>query len=188
MGKARCRNREVKDTIYASVVSRFFDDRHNFDAMYAVLRGKRGHGVSLRLLDYFCTVWCLRHECELECGETASDVYQACLDAYGKGYFDCFRRSHHFRLEKHGRLVDTTLGQLLFFKEMISRGVLKFVEAQLEAIKCDMTADEAMWSKRTSGGRKCKRIQSMLTVCVSQCTEKEKALFMADFNRPQTSS
>ena len=66
------------------------------------------------------------------------DVYETSLDAYGKSHYDCFRRTARITIERHGQRLSTTLGQLLFFRDIIRNGVLEFARVHLAEIKAAM--------------------------------------------------
>ena len=151
------KNTRIKDDFLFGVVDRFFDDEHHWNEMMSVLGKHKRGGVSLRLLDHLCNVFATQEACLVRTidGSMAPllEVYEASLDAYGKSHYDCFRRSKRMVLLKHGQRVNTTLGQLLFFKDIICNGVLEFARTHLERIKASMMGDNKGTSKPSSTKR-----------------------------------
>lgn len=133
------RDCSVKDTFLFTVVERFFNDENNWTQMMAVLHKPKRDGVSLRLLDYLCTVFAAKETCMVKMTDGTNapllDVYETSLDAYGKSHYDCFRRTSRIDIVKHGQRLSTTLGQLLFFKDIVQNGILKFARDNVTRIK-----------------------------------------------------
>jgi hypothetical protein len=120
-----------------------------------------GHGVSLRIIDWFTTNYSKTHSVvyplysngELE--EERFKVYQnyrLTLKSFKKKRFDPFCRHGRTKLhvpaewaDKVGGLPDnileTTLGQLNFFQWAITRGVIDYIESHLQDIIHDIEKD-----------------------------------------------
>lgn len=105
--------------------------------------------VSLRLIDWFVTNYSRTHNVVLNEGASRIDVYQnyrTQLKAYSKHQFDPFRRRDrilfHYIDSSTGNLenIETTVGQLNFFRWMIENGILDYVEAHTDLIEADMVA------------------------------------------------
>lgn len=99
--------------------------------------------ISLRLLDWFVTNYA-RDRCVVIDAPPAPrfDVYRhyrTQLKAYSKQQFDPFRRRDrimfHYGIDKS---IETTVGQLNFFRWVIENGVLDYVEAHVDEIEADM--------------------------------------------------
>ena len=162
----------MKDAMLFDAVDEFFDSVENWELMSKVIKhkGRRG-GVSLRLLDFLCTVYAYREPC-MVCTADGSmvpllEVYETSLDAYGKSHYDCFRRTARMTMEKHGERLHTTLGQLLFFKDIIKNGVLQFADENKEDIKT------AMCEQKTSR-------QAMSGVAATKKKTKQPVVFPVD--------
>ena len=64
--------------------------------------------------------------------------YRVQLKSFTKMYFDPFRR--HNRITCDGANIETTIGQLNFFKWVFKNGVLRYIENNLEKITKDMSS------------------------------------------------
>lgn len=143
--KRQRKDTRVKDALLTDAVDVFFDNLSHWEQMIAVLNEKgRNGGVSLRVLDFLCTVFAYEQPCTVTTADnsrcTLLEVYETSLSAYGKSHYDCFRRTARLCLEKHGGKISTTLGQLLFFKDIIQNGILAFAKEHIADIKDAMNA------------------------------------------------
>jgi hypothetical protein len=140
-------------------VDLFYDDIDNFKQLQCLLGRSQ---MSLRLLDYFCATYAGEHGVciTMPDGKIQSlhDIYQARLNRHGKVLYDAFRRSEKLVYTKHDVTLETTLGQLVFFRDVIQYRVNDYIEAHQDQIKEAMSKDAVAITKakEQSGGR-CKR-------------------------------
>jgi hypothetical protein len=149
------RDTRVKDAMLFDAVDAFFDNEEHWHMMAEVVEHKgRRVGVSLRLLDFLCTVYAYREPCKVRVADGSLmpllEVYETSLDAYGKSHYDCFRRTARLNMVKHGQRIRTTLGQLLFFKDIIANGIMDFALTNKEAIKAAMVELKSSQSNETT--------------------------------------
>ncbi len=118
----------------------YFSDKRNFDRVIPLIN--RSSPISLRLLDWFIVCYCRykRIVYRLE-DKQLIDVYasyRAQLKQYSKKYFDPFKRTGRFLLQVHGQSVETTIGQLCFFRWAFQNRVIDYVELHALTIAEDM--------------------------------------------------
>lgn len=101
-------------------------------------------GVSLRLVDWFVTNYSKKHNVILTRAPPHPHInvymnYRAQLKAYSKQQFDPFRRRDRvlFYYEPDAA-VETTIGQLNFFRWMLQNDILDYVVAHAADIERDM--------------------------------------------------
>ena len=135
-------------------LSRFYAQRQHMQAVLPYLTGESC--VSLRLVDWFVTNYARRHNVVLSRpsgsggGSSVSAVaggapvnvhlsYRAQLKAYSKQLFDPFRRRDriHFYYES-SKYVETTIGQLNFFRWMLQNDVLSYLGTHASVVEADM--------------------------------------------------
>ena len=131
-------------------LSRFFADDHNMTSVLPYITGNSA--VSLRLIDWFVTNYSKKHNVfitrrDTAMGETSVvNIYQSYrsqLKAYSKQQFDPFRRRDRILFcystsqSKEGS-VETTIGQLNFFRWMLQNGILNYVTMHAMTIEADM--------------------------------------------------
>eukprot|EP00798_Chlamydomonas_sp_ICE-L_P009688 gene9688-8516_t len=79
--------------------------------------------ISLRLIDWFVTNYAKTHNV---------------LKAYSKQQFDPFRRRDRILFHYGSENIETTVGQLNFFRWMIENRILEYVEEHVDEIEADM--------------------------------------------------
>jgi hypothetical protein len=104
--------------------------------------------ISLRLIDWFVTNYSKRYNVVLS---KQNDVhnnseyfnvyssYRSQLKAFKKIQFDPFRRRERIDFYyKEEEFIETTIGQLNFFRWFVENKLLDYVEANYHDIECDM--------------------------------------------------
>lgn len=124
------------------------------DRMLAIINGESK--ISLRVVDWFATnyakkhytVYSIENEGLLERFKVYND-YKLKLKAYSKKRFDPFCRwDRIFIPYKDGNSIQTTIGQLNFFKWAIENQILDYVENNFEQIENDMNTRNSTSKKR----------------------------------------
>ena len=100
----------------------FFSKDNNLDRVLPIINGKSK--ISLRLIDWFSTNYCKKHYIVynfIEDGVTKRfkvyQDYKLKLKAYSKRRFDPFCRWDRITIPyKNGTYIETTIGQLNFFR------------------------------------------------------------------------
>ena len=138
-------------------VLRFYNenDGKHMETMLSVING--GTNISLRIMDWFVTNYSKKHYTvyDLVGSTTATTTattaarpkrfkvyvdYKLKLRAYSKKRFDPFCRWDRINVpHKNGTMyIQTTLGQLNFFKWAIENEVLRYIQENYTAIETDM--------------------------------------------------
>jgi len=141
-----------QDLIMESI-NEFFLDNNNKDYLNQMLPilNQTAH-ISLRILDYFVTNYAKKKKIRYNHNNKLFDVflnYKSQLKAYSKKQFDPFCRkirkvsgkqideSINFEYDTN-KVIETTVGQLNFFKWAIENGVLAYIVDHLTDIVEDM--------------------------------------------------
>ena len=98
------------NAVLLNSLCRFFAVREHADILSIVVGGSSP--VSLRLLEWFVAVY----------DRDIRNDYQTQLRAYTRRMFDPFRRSQRYVLDYEDRVIETTIGQMNFFKWVIENG------------------------------------------------------------------
>ena len=129
-------------------VLRFYheNDGEHMEKMLAVINGTTN--ISLRIMDWFVTNYSKKHYTvyELEDSGTPPKRFKVYVDyklklrAYSKKRFDPFCRWERINIpHKNGTTyIQTTLGQLNFFKWAIENQVLRYIHENYSVIESDM--------------------------------------------------
>ena len=130
---------EAKHEVLLRSLEKFYDDVDVFARFKAVLDGESR--MSLRVLDWLVTNYAKKRNTVYHINEHGGEMafnmfleYKSQLKAYSKRYFDPFCRRG--RITHRG--VETTCGQLNFFRWAMQFGVLDFAKAHHDEIEQDM--------------------------------------------------
>jgi len=136
-------------------VLRFYNENNseNMDRMLSVINGTTN--ISLRIMDWFVTNYSKKHYTVYDLigtgGNSGSGAgapskrfkvyvdYKLKLRAYSKKRFDPFCRWDRINVPyKNGTYIQTTLGQLNFFKWAIENEVIRYIQDNYSSIEADM--------------------------------------------------
>jgi len=129
-------------------VLRFYNENsgENMEKMLSVINGTTN--ISLRIMDWFVTNYSKKHYTvyELEDSGTPAKRFKVYVDyklklrAYSKKRFDPFCRWERINVpHKNGTTyIQTTIGQLNFFKWAIENQVLRYIHENYSVIESDM--------------------------------------------------
>jgi hypothetical protein len=97
------------------------------------------HKLSLRILDCFVTNYAKKKKIYLNEKYDIYQQYKLKLKSYSKMYFDPFSRSHKIKYYYNKtEYLETTPGQLCFFKWCFETNILEYVEKHYKIIEDDM--------------------------------------------------
>ena len=154
----------------------FYIKTYNRDKLIDVLNNNNNNSISLRSIDWFITNYSKKNNSyyiiyEDEEGIPSFDEknkylknmnvfhsYKSQLKAYSKKKFDPFCRRDRilFKIDKT-HSVETTLGQLNFFKWAISNLIIDYIQLNKDEIEYDMNSslkEMKMNSDKKNGSRK----------------------------------
>ena len=153
----------ARDLLMVSL-SRFYSTGNNMGRVLPYLTGKSG--VSLRLVDWFVTNFSKKHNVVISRPSPGSVggggginfnvylSYRAQLKAYSKQQFDPFRRRDRIMFfYDRTTSVETTVGQLNFFRWMLVNNVIDYLVERAEEIEKDMVAASSSASSSRSPSR-----------------------------------
>ena len=156
-----------KDLLIISL-AKFFSKKKHVDTLIEHIDnaklpdGDSAHKiVSLRIIDWFVTNYAKKHSTIIECVDArgASKYvnvhasYRSQLKAYSKHQFDPFRR--RFRINffyNRTEHIETTIGQMNFFRWIIEHDILAHINENLRDIERDMVT--SLQEKQTTGEKK----------------------------------
>ncbi len=134
---------ESKDAVLLASLLQFYKDPGHLRTLTDALNNK---AISLRVLDWFTTNYSKRtNTCYVvERGDELRSFnvyleYKSMLKGYSKRLFDPFsRRTRIDFVDADNRTVQTTIGQLHFFRWAITYGVLDYAIQHADVIEQDM--------------------------------------------------
>ena len=122
---------------------KFYDEDNNLEKMLKIINGESP--ISLRIIDWFATNYAKKFFTVYEVGANRRFKvyvdYKLKLKAYSKRRFDPFCRWDRITIPySNGTFIQTTIGQLNFFKWALENGVIAYIEAHYATIEDDMNA------------------------------------------------
>ena len=183
----------------------FYKRDNNLDNMLKIITGESK--ISLRIVDWFATNYAKKYytlyDIELpdkkidndlsKSDQTSAKVvkrfkvyidYKLKLKAYSKQRFDPFCRWERISIPyKNGTFIETTIGQLNFFKWALENKIIKFIEENYDEIEQDMNSRNST-SKRKElvDNSKTRKKREELSISASKSIKKEKVEITVNFN------
>jgi len=182
----------------------FYKNKENLTKMMNVINGESK--ISLRIVDWFVTNYAKKyytvyeipqiiHGLPSETQTTRFKVYndyKLKLKAYSKKKFDPFCRWERISVPyDKENFMETTIGQLNFFKWAIENNIIGFIESNYQLIENDMNHRNST-SKRnissdnntseSSDNSKTRKKREELSVSACKCIKKETVNIIVKFN------
>ena len=168
----------------------FYKKDGNLDKMLDVINGNTK--ISLRIIDWFSTNYAKKNFTVYEHNGRRFKVYidyKLKLKAYSKRRFDPFCRWERISIPyKEESEVQTTIGQLNFFKWAIDNGVINYVEQNYDDIEADMNSRNSTSKKKqllATGAienKKTRKKREELSVSASKSIKKENVEIVVSFD------
>ena len=129
-----------KNNLLMNKIEIYFDNEYNKNILIRILNNE--FNISLRVIDWFVTNYCKKNNIYWIENNSRFVVYLSYklqLKAYSKKYFDPFcRRDRIYFYYKNNDYIETTVGQLNFFKWIIEHNIINYIKNNYEDIEKDM--------------------------------------------------
>jgi hypothetical protein len=168
------------------------DENNNLDNMLRIITGESK--ISLRIVDWFATNYAKKFYTLYTIDQTIENVarrfkvyddYKLKLKAYSKRRFDPFCRWDRISIPyKKGTSIETTIGQLNFFKWALENQVVDYIDENYETIEKDMNSRNST-SKRKEivvDNSKTRKKREELSISATKSIKKEKVEIVVQFN------
>jgi len=173
----------------------FYKNGENLNRMMRIINGESK--ISLRIIDWFVTNYSKKHYTvyQLDRDSTRFNVYndyKLKLKAYSKTRFDPFCRWERITIPYDTeKFMETTIGQLNFFKWAIENNILDFIETNYAVIEDDMNHRNSTAKRLTpnthendgeTDNTKTRKKREELSVSACKCIKKETVKIVVKFN------
>ena len=128
-----------KNILLMDKITKFFSITENKNILINILNNK--YNISLRIIDWFVTNYCKKYNIFWINNEDRFVVYlnyKLQLKAYSKKYFDPFCRRERIEFKCKHESINTTVGQLNFFKWILNNKIMDYIEMNIDDIENDM--------------------------------------------------
>ena len=164
------------------------DDYKELDRILNILNGEST--ISLRILDWFVTNYAKQKYVVYDLKEGGGrfkvyNDYKLKLKAYSKKRFDPFCRWDKIMIPyRNNQSIQTTIGQLNFFKWTIENKIVEYIEENYEAIESDMNARNSTSRRKSENSTdgKTRKKREELSVSACKCIKKEVVKIIVKFN------
>jgi len=166
----------------------FYNDYTHLQLMLDIINGESS--ISLRIVDWFATNYAKKHY-------TVYDVtppsgipkrfkvymdYKLKLKAYSKKRFDPFCRWDRISIPyKNNSYIQTTIGQLNFFKWAIENDVIQYIQHHHQEIELDMNNRNST-SRRNAVDNKTRKKREELSISAAKSIKKENVEIIVKFD------
>jgi hypothetical protein len=166
-----------------------FYTTEKLDKMLNIINGTTR--ISLRIIDWFATNYAKKNFTVYENNGKRFKVYidyKLKLKAYSKKRFDPFCRWERITIPYNEKHIQTTIGQLNFFKWAIENNVIEYIEDNYEDIENDMNNRNSTSKKKqllANGiidNKKTRKKREELSVSASKSIKKEDVEIVVSFN------
>lgn len=175
----------------------YYKDSEKLKCMTNIINGESK--ISLRIVDWFVTNYAKKYFTVYEIVNELSNNksrfkvyhdYKLKLKAYSKKRFDPFCRWERISIPyDEQRYMETTIGQLNFFKWALQHDIIKYIEENYDEIENDMNNRNSTSKRRSpvnNEGRtdntKTRKKREELSVSACKCIKKETVEIVVKFN------
>ena len=167
---------------------RFYTDKTLLTRMSSIINGESN--ISLRIVDWFTTNYAKKHYTVYNISSNDEsrrfkiyNDYKLKLKAYSKRRFDPFCRWDRITIPyEDGKHIQTTIGQLNFFKWAIENKVVDYIRDHYNEIEADMnTRNSTSRKKEPSSDNKTRKKREELSILASKSVKKEDVEIVVKF-------
>jgi hypothetical protein len=193
----------------------FYNNRDNLNKMMSIINGETK--ISLRIVDWFVTNYAKKnytvYDLYAQRGTTQDTIrfkvyndYKLKLKAYSKRKFDPFCRWERINIPYDDeKYIETTIGQLNFFKWAIENNIIEYIEHNYDNIETDMNGRNTTSKRRSpnssstdgesdesndvsientisNNNTKTRKKREELSVSACKCIKKETVKIIVKFN------
>jgi hypothetical protein len=167
----------------------FYRDEKILNRMLKIITGESK--ISLRIVDWFSTNYAKKYYTLIEDAEANKRFkvyvdYKLKLKAYSKKRFDPFCRWDRISIPyKKDTCIETTIGQLNFFKWALENKVVDYIEENYETIEKDMNNRNSTSKRKEQvvvDNSKTRKKREELSISATKSIKKEKVEIVVQFH------
>ena len=134
-------NYTTQNDLLLNKLLKYYDETNNLEKMINIINGNSR--ISLRIVDWFTTNYSKKNYTILS-ESPKNDRFKVYVDyklnlkAYSKKRFDPFCRWERISIPYNDKFIQTTIGQLNFFKWALENKVVEYIENNYQEIENDM--------------------------------------------------
>ena len=182
-------NYTTQNDLLLNNLLKFYEESNNMDYMLRIINGESK--ISLRIIDWFATNYAKKYYTVYEIPNTERRFkvyvdYKLKLKAYSKKRFDPFCRWERITVPyKDGKYIQTTIGQLNFFKWALENKVVDYIGENYETIEKDMNSRNSTSKRKETivvDNSKTRKKREELSISATKSIKKEKVEIVVQFH------
>jgi hypothetical protein len=165
----------------------FFENEDYLDRLIDIITGQSK--ISLRIVDWFATNFSKKNYTVYDVVDKRFKVYvdyKLKLKAYSKKRFDPFCRWDRINIPyRDNTMIETTIGQLNFFKWILENKIIDYIESNYEIIENDMNNRNSISKKQQpvlNGNVRTRKKREELSVSAIKSIKKENIPIKISFS------
>jgi hypothetical protein len=187
---------QTQNDLLLNNLMEFYNKNNNLKKIMCIINGESN--ISLRIVDWFVTNYAKKYYTVYELKNDFSEEdetyrfkvyndYKLKLKAYSKKRFDPFCRWERITVPYDDeKLMETTIGQLNFFKWALENKIIDYIEEHYSTIEKDMnvrnSTSKRMSKIEDSKDNKTRKKREELSISACKCIKKENVKIVVKFN------
>jgi hypothetical protein len=164
---------------------KFYNENDNMDKMLRIINGESN--ISLRIVDWFATNYAKKFYTVYTLNDNQRFKvymdYKLKLRAYSKKRFDPFCRWERITIPyKDGNAIQTTIGQLNFFKWALENDVITYIEQNYSSIEKDMNSRNSTSKRKVLVTQQTRKKREELSISATKSIKKEDVEIIVKFD------
>jgi len=176
----------TQNSLLLNNLLQFYEKDDNLETMLNIINGESP--ISLRIVDWFVTNYAKQKFTVYNLSEGVRfkvyNDYKLKLKAYSKRRFDPFCRWDRITIPyKEDKLIQTTIGQLNFFKWALENEIITYIKQNYTEIERDMNNRNSTSKKRiTLTNSKTRKKREELSISASKTIKQENVSVTIKFD------
>jgi len=170
----------------------FYKNEQYLNKMLKIITGESK--ISLRIVDWFATNYAKKYYTLYTTNDSCNKTirfkvyfdYKLKLKAYSKKRFDPFCRWERISIPyKNETCIETTIGQLNFFKWALENKVIDYIEENYDIIEKDMNSRNSTSKRKenmTIDNSKTRKKREELSISATKSIKKEEVEIVVEFH------
>lgn len=187
--QSQCLGYTTQNDLLLNNLMTYYKDEIILNRMLKIITGESK--ISLRIVDWFSTNYAKKYYTLIADAEGNKRFkvyvdYKLKLKAYSKKRFDPFCRWDRISIPyKKNTCIETTIGQLNFFKWALENKVIDYIEENYETIEKDMNNRNSTSKRKEQAAidnSKTRKKREELSVSATKSIKKEKVEIVVEFH------
>jgi len=179
----------TQNTLLLNNLLTYYKENDKIEKMLRIINGEAN--ISLRIVDWFTTNYAKKYYTVYTLSNNPNKRFKVYVDyklrlrSYSKARFDPFCRWERITIPyKDDTSIQTTIGQLNFFKWAFENDVISYIETNYVDIEKDMNCRNSTAKRKTVVvvGQKTRKKREELSISASKTIKKEDVEIVVKFD------